>query len=197
MLVVIMTFKLKMRYKKTRRFSPASCVPSFTQGLVKVGLDCVQEVCGVDVVLIELHTVTKARSQISKTARQQCYSQQEKVYLPRHFYFKIQFKMKSNTSGNRLNELLRQNSHFYLPKNNWFQSNVEVMQPCDWCTLIFNTLNALQNARPDVFTGCYFQLMKGYAFICQKSILTSFVLTQDNANFFVIRNSLFYTSFSC
>lgn len=59
-----MTFKLN-EVQKGRVVLPC---PSFTQGLVQVGLDCIQEVRGIDIMLIQLDTVVKKvkKLQISK-----------------------------------------------------------------------------------------------------------------------------------
>lgn len=53
-----MTFKLNEVQKGK---DVHQCPPSFTQGFVQVGLDCIEEVCGVDIMLIELDTVVKER----------------------------------------------------------------------------------------------------------------------------------------
>lgn len=64
-IVVFMTFKLKMRYKMTDtlRGVRARC-PSFAQSLVQVRLDGIQEVCGVDVMLVQLTAVVTQRQML-------------------------------------------------------------------------------------------------------------------------------------
>lgn len=61
-----MTFKLKMRYKKTDALRGVrACCPSFAQSLVQVCLDGIQEVCGVDVMLIQLAAVVKDKTDVN------------------------------------------------------------------------------------------------------------------------------------
>lgn len=67
--VVFMTFKLKMRYKKTLSTVSGPCCPSFAQCLVEVCLDGIQEVCGVDVMLIQLTAVVTERQMLITLAR--------------------------------------------------------------------------------------------------------------------------------
>ncbi len=64
-------FKLKMRYKKTDtlRVVRARC-PSFAQSLVQVRLDGIQEVCGVDVMLVQLTAVVTQRQMLMTLAKE-------------------------------------------------------------------------------------------------------------------------------
>ncbi len=61
-------FKLKMRYKKTDVVR-ARC-PSFAQSLVQVRLDGIQEVCGVDVMLVQLTAVVTQRQMLMTLAKE-------------------------------------------------------------------------------------------------------------------------------
>lgn len=57
-----MTFKLKMRYKKADTPGGVQiCFPSFAQSFIQIGFNGIQEVCGVDVMLVQLAAVDTAR----------------------------------------------------------------------------------------------------------------------------------------